>query len=44
VSYKELRLAEAVTMMKFDSTAELQEYVREKREDWITEREKLAVH
>lgn len=37
VSYKSLTLAEAVTMMKFDSTAELQEYVQEKREDWIVE-------
>lgn len=37
VSYKSLQLADAVTMMKFDSTAELLEYVQEKREDWIVE-------
>jgi len=37
VSYKSMKLADAVTMMKFDSTAELQEYVQEKREDWIVE-------
>lgn len=37
VSYKSMKLADAVTMMKFESTAELQEYVQEKREDWIVE-------
>ena len=37
VSYKVMKLDDAVTMMKFDSVAELQEYVQEKREDWIVE-------
>lgn len=37
VSYKSMKLADAVTMMKFESTAELQEYVQGKREDWIVE-------
>ncbi|KAL7537162.1 hypothetical protein ACHAXR_008646 [Thalassiosira sp. AJA248-18] len=37
VSYKSMKLSDAVTMMKFESTAELQEYVQEKREDWIVE-------
>ena len=37
VSYKVMKLDDAVTMMKFDSVSELQEYVQEKREDWIVE-------
>ena len=42
VSYKSMKLSDAVTMMKFDSTAELQEYVQEKREDWIVEGDRLT--
>jgi len=42
VSYKSMKLTDAVTMMKFDSTAELQEYVQEKREDWIVEGDRLT--
>jgi len=37
VSYKVMKLDDAVTMMKFDSVSELQEYIQEKREDWIVE-------
>jgi len=37
VSYKSMKLEDAVTMMKFSSVGELQEYVSEKREDWIVE-------
>jgi hypothetical protein len=33
VSYNEMQLAEAITMMKIDSTADLQEYVLEKTEE-----------
>lgn len=42
VSYKSMKLSDAVTMMKFESTAELQEYVQEKREDWIVEGDRLT--
>lgn len=42
VSYKSMKLADAVTMMKFESTAELQEYIQEKREDWIVEGDTLT--
>jgi 26S proteasome regulatory subunit N12 len=42
VSYKSMKLADAVTMMKFESTEELQEYLQEKREDWIVEGDKLT--
>ena len=42
VSYKAMKLADAVTMMKFESTAELQEYIQEKREDWIVEGDTLT--
>ena len=41
VSYKSMKLVDAVTMMKFESTEELQEYLQEKREDWIVEGDKL---
>lgn len=37
VSYKSMKLDDAVTMMKFESKDELREYVSEKREDWIVE-------
>lgn len=42
VSYKSMKLSDAVTMMKFESTAELQEYVQEKRDDWIVEGDMLT--
>ena len=42
VSYKSMKLADAVTMMKFESTVELQEYIQEKREDWIVEGDTLT--
>ena len=41
VSYKSMKLDDAVTMMKFENGSELQEYVQEKREDWIVEGERL---
>jgi 26S proteasome regulatory subunit N12 len=37
VSYKYMKLVDAVTMMKFGSTEELLEYVKERREDWLIE-------
>ena len=42
VSYKNMKLVDAATMMKFGSTEELLEYVQEKREDWIVEGESLT--
>lgn len=42
VSYKSMKLSDAVTMMKFESIAELQEYIQEKREDWIVEGDMLT--
>ena len=42
VAYKSMELTDAVTMMKFESTEELQEYVQEKREDWIVEGDMLT--
>ena len=41
VSYKSMKLNDAIIMMKFDSSSELQEYVQEKREDWIVEGNRL---
>ena len=41
VSYKSMKLDDAIVMMKFDSSSELQEYVQEKREDWIVEGNRL---
>jgi len=35
VSYVSMKLSDAMIMMKFDSIGELQEYIQEKREDWI---------
>lgn len=37
VSYKSMTLTDAVTMMKFTSLNDLQDYLQEKREDWIVE-------
>ena len=42
VSYKSMKLTDAVTMMKFESTEELLDYVQEKREDWIVDGERLT--
>jgi 26S proteasome regulatory subunit N12 len=37
VSYKYMKLVDAVSMMKFGSVEELLEYVKENREDWLVE-------
>ena len=37
VSYKSLKLADAVEIMKFDTGDELMEYVQECRDDWIVD-------
>lgn len=37
VSYKSMKIADAMTTMKFDSQQELMEYVEECRDDWIVE-------
>lgn len=37
VSYKQMKVSDAMTMMKFDTQAELLEYVEECRDDWIVE-------
>eukprot|EP00956_Cyclotella_meneghiniana_P036975 scaffold133364_cov69-Cyclotella_meneghiniana.AAC.4 len=42
VSYKYMKLGDAVTMMKFGSTEELLEYVKERREDWLVERDMIT--
>lgn len=42
VSYKTMKIADAMTMMKFDSTDQLQEYIEENREDWIVEGDTLC--
>ncbi|KAL7529694.1 hypothetical protein ACHAWF_007086 [Thalassiosira exigua] len=42
VAYKPMKLSDAVTVMKFETTAEFQEYVQEKREDWIVEEDRLT--
>eukprot|EP00804_Cyclotella_cryptica_P018735 CCRYP_007211-RA/>CCRYP_007211-RA protein AED:0.43 eAED:0.43 QI:146/1/1/1/0.5/0.33/3/1066/258 len=42
VSYKSMKLTDAVTMMKVGSTDELLEYVQEKREDWIVDGDSLT--
>jgi 26S proteasome regulatory subunit N12 len=42
VTYKSLKLTDAVTMMKLDSVEELQEYVQEKRDDWLVEGDMLT--
>jgi 26S proteasome regulatory subunit N12 len=42
VSYKSMTLSDAVTMMKFTSLVELQDYLQEKREDWIVEGDSLT--
>jgi len=42
VTYKSLKLTDAVTMMKLDSVEELQEYVQDKRDDWLVEGDMLT--
>jgi 26S proteasome regulatory subunit N12 len=42
VSYKYMKLVDAVTMMKFGSTDELLEYVKESREDWLVEGDRIT--
>jgi len=37
VSYKEMKIEDAMKMMKFDSSQQLMEYVEECRDDWIVE-------
>jgi 26S proteasome regulatory subunit N12 len=37
VSYKTMKIGDAVSMMKFDSQEELLEYVQECRDDWIVD-------
>ena len=37
VSYKSLKLQNAVEIMKFDSVDDLMEYVKECRDDWIVD-------
>jgi 26S proteasome regulatory subunit N12 len=37
VSYKSMKIADAMTTMKFDSKEDLMEYVEECRDDWIVE-------
>jgi 26S proteasome regulatory subunit N12 len=42
VSYKSMRIADAMTMMKFGTQQELLEYVEECRDDWIVEGDTLC--
>ena len=42
VTYKSLKLTDAVTMMKLDSVEELMEYVQDKRDDWLVEGDVLT--
>jgi 26S proteasome regulatory subunit N12 len=42
VSYKAMKLSDAMTMMKFSSAKELMEYVQEARDDWIVEGDLLC--
>ena len=42
VSYKTMKCADAVTMMKFDTQEALMEYVEECRDDWIVEGDTLC--
>uniref|UniRef100_A0A7S2MTK9 CSN8/PSMD8/EIF3K domain-containing protein n=1 Tax=Helicotheca tamesis TaxID=374047 RepID=A0A7S2MTK9_9STRA len=37
VSYKAMKIQDAMTMMKFESTNQLLEYIENNREDWIVE-------
>ena len=42
VSYKTMKLADAMTMMKFDTQQELLQYIEECRDDWIVEGDSLC--
>ncbi|CAB9501240.1 ATPase regulatory subunit 8 [Seminavis robusta] len=42
VSYKTMKIKDAMTMMKFDTQKALMEYVQECRDDWIVEGETLC--
>jgi 26S proteasome regulatory subunit N12 len=42
VSYKTMKVADAMTMMKFDSQQELLDYVEECRDDWIVQGDTLC--
>eukprot|EP00529_Nitzschia_sp_RCC80_P042482 CAMPEP_0113454344 /NCGR_PEP_ID=MMETSP0014_2-20120614/7815_1 /TAXON_ID=2857 /ORGANISM="Nitzschia sp." /LENGTH=250 /DNA_ID=CAMNT_0000345747 /DNA_START=72 /DNA_END=824 /DNA_ORIENTATION=+ /assembly_acc=CAM_ASM_000159 len=42
VSYKTMKIIDAMTMMKFDTQQELLEYIEECRDDWIIEGETLC--
>jgi len=42
VAYKTMSVSEAMTMMKFETTAQLMEYVEEYRDDWIVEGSQLC--
>jgi 26S proteasome regulatory subunit N12 len=42
VSYKTMTMADAMTMMKFDTPQALREYVQECRDDWIVEGDTLC--
>jgi len=42
VSYKNMKISDAMTMMKFDSQHELLEYIEECRDDWIVEADTLC--
>lgn len=42
VSYKTMKIVDAMTMMKFGSQQELLEYVEECRDDWIVEKDTLC--
>jgi 26S proteasome regulatory subunit N12 len=42
VSYKTMKMQDAMTMMKFDSPDQLKEYIEESRDDWLVEGEILC--
>lgn len=42
VAYKTMSVSEAMTMMKFETTEQLMEYVEEYRDDWIVEGSQLC--
>lgn len=42
VSYDTMKLQDAMTMMKFNSLEELQEYIQEARDDWIVQGDSLC--
>ena len=42
VSYKTMKMQDAMTMMKFDSSDQLKEYIEECRDDWLVEGDTLC--